>query len=926
MRIRSVTAHAFGPLQGETLTFAEGMTVIVGDNESAKSSWHAAIFAALCGRRRGRGQPRADERRFSERHKPWDGEDWLVTAHISLDDGRDIEIRQDLAGKVDCQATDTVLGRDVSSEVMNDGAPDASRWLGLDRTSFVASACVGQGDILQVCENPDSLQDHLQRAAATAGNAMTAAKAIERLDDCLREEVGRDQANSTKPLRNAKRNVHRATQELEDQRRNHEGYLARLASLEEMRLNASNAVARVRACEAAGAIRQASELKQRVSRAAALTAKFGPTPPPSALDDEDLAEQVTEALTKWDGRPAPPKFPQRSSDLLRSDVASLPMKSDGDVEPHATVLAALEKWKEASSRLALHTDSRPADGPPAPHVSATDDELLDLARTLETCAPSVSPPLVEDESAAAKALDTAQRKKRYLLLLLAGGAVSAVLGVLMLFTIGPAGGAALIVLGILLGVVGAVMYAGASTDEAYKNLANARAELRYAEAQAAQLASRKKAASARCAQLGLPATPSELRAIPAGRARARAHDQELATWQRQLPQWRDSLAAAASELGGALSARGQSPSSCSEGILRAEVDSYLQQCKQRALQEQKAARRSDLLQQIDAAVLTESRAADDDRLRSEAETLIFAVAAHCGVSTNALEDAVQDLRDWMRERARRAAGLDAERGEWFELQKLLDGAQLADLERTRQKAITLAEQLAAGVDPTLLGEFVSASADPELPALRKAASEAETAAAKEEGELRQFALNIGSVSEAEEALSMAEAELQRVETLAETLSLAKQFLDEAQTRVHQDIAPLLIHTVKEWLPVVTEGRYRDVTVDPKTLSVKVRGESKRWRDAQHLSHGTTEQIYLLLRIALADHLTKGHDTCPLLLDDVTVHADASRTHEVLNLLLQLAAHRQIILFTQEEQVATWARENFIQPSHAIRELPQTLTV
>jgi exonuclease SbcC len=75
MRIRKVTAHAFGPLVRETLEFADGMTVVVGDNESAKSSWHAAIYAALCGRRRGPGKPRKDEQRFIDLHKPWDGDD-----------------------------------------------------------------------------------------------------------------------------------------------------------------------------------------------------------------------------------------------------------------------------------------------------------------------------------------------------------------------------------------------------------------------------------------------------------------------------------------------------------------------------------------------------------------------------------------------------------------------------------------------------------------------------------------------------------------------------------------------------------------------------------------------------------------------------------------------------------------------------------
>ena len=49
MRIESVTAHAFGPFVDETLDLARGMTVIYGPNESGKSTWHAALYAGLCG-------------------------------------------------------------------------------------------------------------------------------------------------------------------------------------------------------------------------------------------------------------------------------------------------------------------------------------------------------------------------------------------------------------------------------------------------------------------------------------------------------------------------------------------------------------------------------------------------------------------------------------------------------------------------------------------------------------------------------------------------------------------------------------------------------------------------------------------------------------------------------------------------------------
>ena len=49
MRIEQVSVTGFGPLQDQTLALRPGLTVVVGGNESAKSSWHAATYAALCG-------------------------------------------------------------------------------------------------------------------------------------------------------------------------------------------------------------------------------------------------------------------------------------------------------------------------------------------------------------------------------------------------------------------------------------------------------------------------------------------------------------------------------------------------------------------------------------------------------------------------------------------------------------------------------------------------------------------------------------------------------------------------------------------------------------------------------------------------------------------------------------------------------------
>jgi uncharacterized protein YhaN len=165
-----------------------------------------------------------------------------------------------------------------------------------------------------------------------------------------------------------------------------------------------------------------------------------------------------------------------------------------------------------------------------------------------------------------------------------------------------------------------------------------------------------------------------------------------------------------------------------------------------------------------------------------------------------------------------------------------------------------------------------------------------------------------SVAEAEEEVAAARAELTRVQELDETLGLAIGFLQRAQERVHREIVPELTGLLREWLPQLTGGRYVDVRMDPASLSVEVCGPTREFRAAHLLSHGTAEQIYLLLRVALAERLTAGHDTCPLLLDDVTVHADPARTRELLELLRELSAERQIVLFAHQQQVCDWARD------------------
>jgi uncharacterized protein YhaN len=99
--------------------------------------------------------------------------------------------------------------------------------------------------------------------------------------------------------------------------------------------------------------------------------------------------------------------------------------------------------------------------------------------------------------------------------------------------------------------------------------------------------------------------------------------------------------------------------------------------------------------------------------------------------------------------------------------------------------------------------------------------------------------------------------------------------------------------------------------------VQVLGPDHQWRDARRLSHGTAEQIYLLLRVVLAERLATTGETCPLILDDVLVQCDRVRKRALLDVISAVSRTRQVILLSQEEEVLQWAQQNVVEPDRLV---------
>jgi hypothetical protein len=64
----------------------------------------------------------------------------------------------------------------------------------------------------------------------------------------------------------------------------------------------------------------------------------------------------------------------------------------------------------------------------------------------------------------------------------------------------------------------------------------------------------------------------------------------------------------------------------------------------------------------------------------------------------------------------------------------------------------------------------------------------------------------------------------------------------------------------------------------------------------------------------------------LVLDDVTTQADRQRSLAILDLLHELSGERQVILFSQEDDVLAWGEEHLQEPHDRLVRLDSHLIV
>ena len=151
------------------------------------------------------------------------------------------------------------------------------------------------------------------------------------------------------------------------------------------------------------------------------------------------------------------------------------------------------------------------------------------------------------------------------------------------------------------------------------------------------------------------------------------------------------------------------------------------------------------------------------------------------------------------------------------------------------------------------------------------------------------------------SLGVMHTEYEQLQDEYDALSLAAETLREADQEIQLRFSPQLGKLAAEYMSAVTGGRYEDVLIN-RDFSARTRTKDDLIaRDAEYLSTGTLDLMYLAVRLAVCELALPEGEPCPLILDDALVNLDEERFGQAMELLKQIARERQVILFTCRQQ-------------------------
>ena len=147
-----------------------------------------------------------------------------------------------------------------------------------------------------------------------------------------------------------------------------------------------------------------------------------------------------------------------------------------------------------------------------------------------------------------------------------------------------------------------------------------------------------------------------------------------------------------------------------------------------------------------------------------------------------------------------------------------------------------------------------------------------------------------------------ESRIAALETYYRALTRAQQTLQQATQELQRRFAPRISQRAQELFSRLTGQRYQRLSLCQDLSLEASAADENTLRGTLWRSDGTVDQLYLALRLAVAEELTP---EAPLILDDALVRFDDVRLTAALRILQEESNEKQVILFTCQSREKAW---------------------
>lgn len=227
------------------------------------------------------------------------------------------------------------------------------------------------------------------------------------------------------------------------------------------------------------------------------------------------------------------------------------------------------------------------------------------------------------------------------------------------------------------------------------------------------------------------------------------------------------------------------------------------------------------------------------------------------------------------------------------LETVLSGRRIEEIEREVDQSTISSESIA---DLGQVSEKSFQDAQKQLGLLQKQLGEIKGSRASLEKEVILRQRKGRTVCDIQEELDQViEIEEELIQD-NKALSLALETLQKLSKNLRREFVPMINQRVGQILKQVTCGKYVDARVSPDLDLNIIHPRRKTQTPIGGLSCGTIDQCYFALRVAVAEIIT-AKPTFPFFFDDSFVLYDDRRLEGALKVLSEISAKHQVLLFS-----------------------------